>query len=63
VFGCGMMVRSGTVGMVKSIGVPSGGGVVVMGTVGITMLHPHEMGKLELPPLLKAKSSSPMDSS
>jgi hypothetical protein len=31
--------------MVRGIGVPSSGGVVVMGTIGVTTLHPHEMGK------------------
>jgi hypothetical protein len=37
---CGVTLRSGTVGMVGSIRVPSSGGVVVMGIVGVTMLHP-----------------------
>jgi hypothetical protein len=30
---CGAAVHNGTVGMVRGAGVPSGGGVVVMGTV------------------------------
>jgi hypothetical protein len=60
---CGAAVHSGIVEMVRGIGVPSGGGVVVMGTVGVTMLHPREMGKSELPPLPEAVSPSLMDSS
>jgi hypothetical protein len=32
--GCGAAVHSGTVGMVRSTGVPFGGGVVVMGHSG-----------------------------
>jgi hypothetical protein len=40
VSGCGTVVHCGTVGMVKSAGVPSGGGVVMMGTAGVTMLQP-----------------------
>jgi hypothetical protein len=63
VSGCGTVVRSGTVGMVRSTGVPSGNGVVVMGMAGITTLQLREMGKLELPPPLEAELSSPVDSS
>jgi hypothetical protein len=40
VSGCGMTVYSGTVRMVRGARVPSAGGVVVMGTVGVTTLHP-----------------------
>jgi hypothetical protein len=54
-----------TVGMVRSAGVFSSGGVVVMGTVGVTMLHPWGPGDPELPPspevvLLPSKDSSRM---
>jgi hypothetical protein len=42
---CGTAVHSGAVGMVGGTGVPSDGGVVVIGTVRVTMLHPREMGK------------------
>jgi hypothetical protein len=51
--GCDMAVRSRTIGMVRGAGVPSGGGVVVMGIIGITMLHPQEMGKPELSPFAR----------
>jgi hypothetical protein len=34
VSGCGMVVRNKTIRMVRGTEVPSGGGVVVMGTVG-----------------------------
>jgi hypothetical protein len=38
--------------MVRGIGVPSGGVVVMMGADGVTTLHSREMGKTELlPPL------------
>jgi hypothetical protein len=60
--GCGMAVRDGTVGMVIGTRVPSGGGVVAMGMVGITTLQSREMGKPELPPSLEVESSSPVDS-
>jgi hypothetical protein len=40
-----MTVCNRTIGMVRGIGVPSDGGVVVMGTIGVTTLHPREMGK------------------
>jgi hypothetical protein len=59
---CGMAVYSGTIGMVRSAGVPSGGGVVAMGVFRVTTLHPQEMGKLELPLLLEVESSSLVDS-
>jgi hypothetical protein len=36
VFGSGTTVHDGTVGMVRGARVPSGGGVVAMGMVGIT---------------------------
>jgi hypothetical protein len=39
VSGCGMGVCSGTVAMVRGIGVSSYGSVVVMGIDDITMLH------------------------
>jgi hypothetical protein len=60
--GCGMAVCDGTVGMVIGTRVPSGGGVVAMGMVGITTLQSREMGKPELPPSLEVESSSPADS-
>jgi hypothetical protein len=60
--GCGMAVHDGTVGMVIGTRVPSGGGVVAMGMVGITTLQSREMGKPELPPSLEVESSSPVDS-
>jgi hypothetical protein len=47
--GCGAAVHSGTVGMVRSTGVPFGGGVVVMGTLGVTTLQSRGPGELELP--------------
>jgi hypothetical protein len=47
---CGMVVCSGTIEMLRGARVPSNGGVVVMGTVGFTMLHSQEMGKPKLPP-------------
>jgi hypothetical protein len=60
----GTVVRNGSVGMVRGTGVPSCGGVVVMGIVRITTLHPREMTKPELPPpRLEVVSSSLVDSS
>jgi hypothetical protein len=53
VSGCGMAVHDKTVRMVRGTGVPSRGSVVVMGTIWVTTLHPREMGKLELPLLLR----------
>jgi hypothetical protein len=49
--------------MVKSIGVFSGGSVVVMATVRVTTLHPQEMGKPDLPLPQEVMSSSSADSS
>jgi hypothetical protein len=49
--------------MVRCTGMPSDGGVVMMETVGITMLHPLEMGKPELPPPLEVVLPSSTDSS
>jgi hypothetical protein len=63
VSGCGAAVHSGTIGMVRGAGVPSGCGVVMMGTVGVTTLHPREMGKSDLPPPTEAVSPSSVDSS
>jgi hypothetical protein len=40
VFGCGVVICSRTVGMVRGTGMPSDGDVVVMGIVRVTMLHP-----------------------
>jgi hypothetical protein len=51
-FGCGTVVRNGTVGMVRCVRVLSGG-VVVMGIVRVTTLQPREMGKPELPSHLR----------
>jgi hypothetical protein len=61
--GCGTAAHCGTVGMVRGAKVPFDGGVVTMGTVGITMLQPGEVGKLVLPPSLEVESSSLVDSS
>jgi hypothetical protein len=36
---CGTIVHSGTVTMSRGVGLPFHGGLVVMGTVGVTMLH------------------------
>jgi hypothetical protein len=63
VLGCGTTVCSETIGMVRSARVFSNGGLVVMGTVGVTTLHPRGMGKLELPLPFKVVSSSLVDSS
>jgi hypothetical protein len=41
---CGAAVHNGTVGMVRGAGVPSGGGVVVMGTVGSPCCIPEGWG-------------------
>jgi hypothetical protein len=60
---CGTIVSSGTVVMVRGVGVPSGGGVVVIGTVGVTILHPLEMGKSELPPSARGCHPLSVDSS
>jgi hypothetical protein len=49
VSGNGTTVRSETIEMARGAGVLSDGGVVVMGTVGVTMLHPREMGIQSLP--------------
>jgi hypothetical protein len=47
-------VRSWTISMVRNTGVFSSSGVVMMGTVGVTMLHPRGSGNPELPPLPEA---------
>jgi hypothetical protein len=39
VFGCGMVVRNGTVGMVRGTGVPSSGSVVTIRMAGVTTLQ------------------------
>jgi hypothetical protein len=57
-FGCGAVVHSWTVGMVRSVIVFSGGGLVVMEAVGVTTLHPRGSGNPELPPSTKAVSPS-----
>jgi hypothetical protein len=49
--------------MVRGVGVPSDGGVVVMRVDGVAMLHPREMEKPELPPPLEVVSPSLADSS
>jgi hypothetical protein len=51
-----------TITMVRGVGVPSDGGVVVMGADGVLMLHYLEMGKLELPTPLEVVSPSLADS-
>jgi hypothetical protein len=48
------IVYSGTVAMVRWVRVPSGCGMVIMGTCGVTMLHLWVVGKPELSPLLEA---------
>jgi hypothetical protein len=55
---CGAVVRAGTIEMVRSAGVFSGGGVVVMGTIRVTTLHLQELGDLGLPPSPEAASPS-----
>jgi hypothetical protein len=57
-----MAVCSWTVWMVRRAKVFSGGGVVVMGTVGVTTLHPQGPGKPMLPPPPKAVSPSSEES-
>jgi hypothetical protein len=47
--GWGATVHTVTVGLVWRVGVSSSVGVVVMGSVGITMLHPRGVGDPELP--------------
>jgi hypothetical protein len=44
VLGYRTTVHSGTIVMVRSIRVPSDGGVVMMRIVVVTRLHPQEMG-------------------
>jgi hypothetical protein len=61
--GCGTTAHCETIGMVRGAKVPFDGGVVTMGTVGVTMLQPKEVGKLVLPPSLEVESSSLADSS
>jgi hypothetical protein len=58
-----MVVRSGIVAIARGIEVPSDGGVVVIGTDGVTKLHSREMGKPELLPPLEAVSPSSAESS
>jgi hypothetical protein len=62
VLDCGIAVCRWTVRMVRGTGVPSNSGVVVMGTDGVKMLHPQDIGKMELAPLLEDMSSSSTDS-
>jgi hypothetical protein len=52
-----------TVGMVRSTDMFSSGGVVVMGTIRVTMLHPQGLGVRQLPPSLEAMPPSSEDSS
>jgi hypothetical protein len=59
----GMDVHSGIIIMVRGIRIPSDGGMVVIGIVGVTMLHSREIGKLELLPLLEVVWPSSVDSS
>jgi hypothetical protein len=61
--GCGAVARSWTVGMVKSAKVFSSGGVVVMGIVGVTTLHPRGPGNPELTPPTEIVSPSSEHSS
>jgi hypothetical protein len=59
---CGAAVCSWTIEKVKSVDVFSSIGVVVMGTTGVTILHPRGLGKLELTPPPKVASPSLKDS-
>jgi hypothetical protein len=61
--GCGVVVHSWVVRMVRSVGVFFGGGVVAMGTVGVTMLHPQGSRNLKLPSPPEEVSPSWEDSS
>jgi hypothetical protein len=61
--GCGAAVRGYVVKMVRSARVFSGGGMVAMGTFGVTTLHPRGHGNPKLPPLPEAASPSSEDSS
>jgi hypothetical protein len=61
--GYGAAVHSGTIEMVRSTRVLSGGGVVKMETVMITMLHPRGSGKPELPPSTEVVSPASEHSS
>jgi hypothetical protein len=54
----GVVVRSGTIGAVRSAIMFSDGGVVVMGTIEVTTLHPSRTGSSELAPSPKVVSSS-----
>jgi hypothetical protein len=63
VHGCGAMILWWIGGVVRSIRVFSGGGVVVMGIVGVTTLHPQGLEIPELPPPPEAMSPSSEDSS
>jgi hypothetical protein len=47
---CGVAVHSGTIGIVRSARVFFGGGVVVMGTIRVTTLHPRGPGSRSSPP-------------
>jgi hypothetical protein len=49
--------------MVQSTGAFSGGGVVVMGAIRVTTLHPRGLRSPELPPLPEAMPPSSKDSS
>jgi hypothetical protein len=51
-----------TIGMVWCARVFSSAGVVVMETVGVTMLHPRGLGDLDLPPTPKMAPPSPEES-
>jgi hypothetical protein len=50
-FGCGIVVRSGMIAMVRGVKLPSSGGVVVMRIDGVTTLHFWVIGKPKPPPL------------
>jgi hypothetical protein len=56
------MVHTVTVRMVWRAGVFSDAGIAVMGSVGVTMLHPQGLGNPELSPVHEASPSSFKDS-
>jgi hypothetical protein len=58
-----MTVHTMTVSPVRSARVLSSDGVVVMGTLGVTTLHPQGPKDLELPPSLEAAPPSSEESS
>jgi hypothetical protein len=62
VHGCIVTVCNWTIGIVRNVEVFSYGGVVRMGTVEVTTLHPRGSGSLELPHPLEQVSPLSEDS-